>query len=96
MTAREETDRLRVLVETGIAPAFDVVVTASASGDVRTERLVADRDMTGDSVRERMRAQASDAAREAIADEVIRNDGTLEDLEGRVDALWRRLRARAT
>ena len=60
------------------------------------ERLVAERDMTEDSVRERMRAQASDAAREAIADEVIRNDGTLEDLEGRVDALWRRLRARAT
>jgi dephospho-CoA kinase len=83
-----------LLVETGIAPAFDVVVTASAAGDVRTERLLADRDMPEDSIRERMRAQASDAEREAIADEVIRNDGTLEDLEGRVDGLWRRLRAR--
>ena len=52
--------------------------------------------MTEDSIRERMRAQASDDAREAIADEVIRNDGRLEELEHQVDALWQRLRARAT
>lgn len=85
-----------LLVETGIAPAFDVVATVSADADVRTDRLRADRGMTEESVRERIRAQASDGAREAIADEVIRNDGPLEELERQVEALWRRLRARAT
>jgi dephospho-CoA kinase len=85
-----------LLVETGIAPAFDVVVTLSATRDVRADRLRADRGMTEDSIRERMKAQASDAAREVIADEVIRNDGSLDELERQVEALWQRLRTRAT
>jgi dephospho-CoA kinase len=85
-----------LLVETGIAPAFDVVVTVSAARDVRAGRLRAGRGMTEDSIRERMQAQASDGVREVIADEVIRNDGALDELERQVGALWQRLRTRAT
>jgi dephospho-CoA kinase len=85
-----------LLVETGLGPAFDVVVTVSAGEDVRAARLAVDRDMTEDATRRRMRAQASDEAREAIADVVIRNDGERADLERDVDALWRALRSRTT
>jgi dephospho-CoA kinase len=47
--------------------------------------------MTEDAVRDRIRAQATDPEREAVADHVIRNDGTAADLERNVDDLWREL-----
>jgi dephospho-CoA kinase len=42
-----------------------------------------------------MSKQASREDRLKIADHVITNDGTLEDLERQVDALWDTLRAEA-
>ena len=39
----------------------------------------------------RMAQQATDAQRRAIADVVITNDGTAEELSGQIDALWGRL-----
>jgi dephospho-CoA kinase len=35
-----------------------------------------------------MQAQVNDAAREEIADSIIRNEGSLEDLERIVEDLW--------
>jgi dephospho-CoA kinase len=86
--------QIPLLVESGTAPAFDVVVAVSADESVRIDRVVADRGMTDREARERLGAQASEPEREAIADIVLRNDGTLEDLERRVDELWHELRAR--
>jgi len=45
-------------------------------------------------VRARMAAQASSEQREALADVVIRNNGTVEDLEAQVADVWEQLRAR--
>lgn len=98
----EEVERLRgsdrvvvyqvpLLVETGLAPAFDVVVAVSAHEPVRMARVRSQRSMTEDAVRDRIRAQATDPEREAVADHVIRNDGTAADLERNVDDLWREL-----
>ncbi len=85
-----------LLVETGAAPGFDVVVAVSADEAARSARLAADRGMAEEDARTRMRAQATDEEREAIADVVIRNDAGLEDLERGVDDVWRDLRARAS
>jgi dephospho-CoA kinase len=52
--------------------------------------------MSDDDARARIRAQLTDADREAVAGEVIRNDGTEADLRGRVDELWATLRERST
>ena len=41
-----------------------------------------------------MAAQASSEQREALADVVIRNNGTVEDLEAQVADVWEQLRAR--
>jgi dephospho-CoA kinase len=83
-----------LLVETGMAPAFDVVVVVDAPDDVRLHRLTTVRGMTEDDARARMNAQATRADRLKVADHTVDNDGTLADLEARVDDLWRALTER--
>jgi dephospho-CoA kinase len=82
-----------LLVETGFR-GCDVVVTVSAPEDVRVARVVRDRGLTEQEARARVAAQASDREREEAADLVIRNDGTLKDLQRQVDELWRWLEER--
>src|SRR5918996_336622 len=97
--ARRDTDDIVVfdaplIVETGFHDAVDVVVVITAPEEERLARAIRDRGMSADGARARIRAQLGDAEREAVADVVIRNDGTLADLQGRVDELWEQLRAR--
>jgi dephospho-CoA kinase len=80
-----------LLVETGQAATFDLVVVVDAPDDVRVGRLVADRGMDESDVRSRIQAQASRAERLAVADAVIDNSGPIDQLPAQVEALWRRL-----
>src|SRR5262245_27104093 len=94
------TDRVVVyavplLVERGLAPAFDVVVTVAAPEDARIARVVAERGADPDDVRARIAAQVGDAERAAVADLVLENGGTRDDLVRTVDDAWASLRARA-
>lgn len=77
-----------LLVEAGLAGGFDIVVVVDAPDDVRLARLTRHRGMSDQDARARMAAQATREERLARADHVVRNDGTLNDLEERVDALW--------
>jgi dephospho-CoA kinase len=83
-----------LLVERGLAPAFDVVIAVAAPEGARIERVVAGRGSDPADVRARLAAQVSDADRAAVADIVIDNDGTLADLAARVDEVWADLRVR--
>ena len=83
-----------LLVESGLQEMFHVVVVLTAEREARVTRLAAAREMSGEDIRGRMHAQLSDDERERAADVVIRNDGSMEDLERQVDALWRDLMAR--
>lgn len=83
-----------LLVENGSAGGFDVVVVVEADLSVRLARLAA-RGMSEDDARERIKAQASDEERRAVADEVIVNNGDLDELRGRVAEVWERLQRRA-
>lgn len=85
-----------LVVETGFHRECDVTVVVSAPADRRLERVARGRGMSEEEARARMAAQATDREREAAADVVVRNDGTLEDLDARVGALWDDLRRRAT
>ena len=78
-----------LLVENGLGDGFDLVVVVAAPEPVRLARLRRDRGMDSDQARARMAAQATDAQRRAVADVVIDNAGTLADLAGRVEAVWR-------
>jgi dephospho-CoA kinase len=52
--------------------------------------------MDEDDVRARFAAQLPIDERAALADVLLDNEGTLEELEAEVDVLWRDLSARAT
>lgn len=77
-----------LLVETGRAGAYDLVIVVVAAIDVRIDRLRRHRGMTADEARARIAAQATDEQRRAVADIVIANEGTLEELAREVDQVW--------
>jgi dephospho-CoA kinase len=72
-----------LLVETGQAGSYDLVVVVEAPAELRVARLGRDRGMTAEEARARMAAQASDAQRRAVADVVLVNDGSPDDLRWR-------------
>jgi dephospho-CoA kinase len=71
---------------------YDVVVIVEAAEAVRIERLVG-RGMPAEDARKRMAAQASDQDRRKVADVVLDNSGSEEDLEAQLDSLWAQLTA---
>jgi dephospho-CoA kinase len=84
-----------LLAENRLADRYDLVVVVDAADDVRLDRLTRLRGMPEADARARMAAQAGREERLAIADRVLRNDGTVEDLARQVADLWAWLRARA-
>ncbi len=80
-----------LLVENGLAGAYDVVVIVDAAEETRLARLTTDRGMEPDDARARIAAQASRQQRLAVADVVVDNNGPLAALEPQLDALWARL-----
>jgi len=80
-------NQIPLLVETNGAKRFDYIITVSASEDLRRQRLL-QKGLKDYEITKRMQAQVNDAAREEIADSIIRNEGSLEDLERIVEDLW--------
>lgn len=80
-----------LLLDSGSTDELDLIVVVIAPAGDRIRRVV-DRDNgTEASVRARMEHQRSDAAFRKAADMVIENDGTVEDLRHKVEALWAQL-----
>lgn len=84
-----------LLVETGLADAFDLVVVVDAPDEQRVDRLVEDRAMAPDQVRQRIAVQADRQQRLEAADFVLDNSGTRAALLAQVDDLWAQLRRAA-
>jgi dephospho-CoA kinase len=76
-----------LLVETGQAGSYDLVLVVEADPEVRVRRLV-DRGLTEDDARARIAAQATDEQRRAVADVVLDNSGSREELAAQVDRFW--------
>jgi dephospho-CoA kinase len=76
-----------LLVETGQAASFDLVLVVEADADARVARLVG-RGLTETDARARIAAQATDAQRRAVADVVLDNSGTPEALAEQVERFW--------
>ena len=80
-----------LLVETGQADQADRVVVVDVSRDTQLSRLL-DRDgVTQESAERTLAAQATREERQAIADYLINNEGSLEALHSQVDSLNQRL-----
>jgi dephospho-CoA kinase len=84
-----------LLAEGGRGTEFDLVIVVDVPPEVQIERLAA-RGMPADQARARMAAQATRDQRLAVADIVIGNSGTLEDLDRRVTEVWADLQVRAS
>jgi dephospho-CoA kinase len=76
-----------LLVEKGMAPAYDLVVVVDAPVEQRVRRLVA-RGMSEPDARARISAQATVEQRRAVADVWVDNGGSTDDLIEQVDRIW--------
>lgn len=81
-----------LLAETRSDDGWDAVVIAHAPAEQRIERLIVERGFSEAQARARVGAQAGDAERLALADEIIDTSGTLAETLAQTDAVWQRLR----
>lgn len=74
---------------------FDLIVVVQADEAIRVERLAANRGMAEEEAIRRIRSQATDAERAAVADVVIDNNGSFDQTTAQVDAVWQNVRSRS-
>ena len=83
-------NQIPLLVESNHDYKFDHIITVSASESIRTERLIK-RGLTNEQIKQRMQAQATDQMREDIADSVIVNEKSEEEITDQVEKIWEQL-----
>jgi dephospho-CoA kinase len=83
-------NQIPLLVETNGADRFDRVITVIASPNVRAARLKS-RGLYESEIKRRMAAQASDEDRIDIADFIIENNGSADDLLREVESIFEEL-----
>ena len=76
-----------LLVETNAADRFDFIITVESDPEVRKQRLRA-RGMFHSDIEKRMASQATEEQRRAIADCVLTNNGTEDELLRQVENIW--------
>ncbi|MFG1908245.1 dephospho-CoA kinase [Kribbella sp. NPDC048928] len=77
-----------LLVETGQAGHFDLVLVVDVPVEIQVERLTGQRGMAAAEANQRIASQASREDRLAAADVVVDNSGTLAELDRRLDEVW--------
>ncbi len=82
-----------LLPPTSIRQRLDVVLTVSAPKTMRLQRVLNRGGLSVSEIEARMNAQPASELYEAQADEIICNNGSLEDLQSEVDRIWNRLLA---
>ena len=98
--ARERGDPIVVCVipllfERNIVEEFDAIVLVDAPRPLRLERLVASRGMEATDAMNMIASQMPAELKRARADFVIENNGSLQDLERDINALWSSLQRNA-
>jgi dephospho-CoA kinase len=83
-------NQIPLLIETGGVDRFDRVVVVLSDLEIRKERLKA-RGMTTNEINRRLNAQASDEDRLDMADYIIENNGSTDDLLREVEETYREL-----
>jgi dephospho-CoA kinase len=102
----DELDRLRqsdavvildaaLIVELGLRDSLDVVIVVLSNQRERRERLLRSREMSYEESGARMANQATEEDLLANADIVVRNDGSIEDLDSEADRVWSELTERS-
>lgn len=82
-------NQIPLLFETKGGDRFDFVITVESEIEIRRARL-RQRGMRDYEIDKRMAAQATDDQRASIADVVVTNNGSLDDLQNLVAEIWER------
>ena len=85
-----------LLFERNLADEYDAIVLVDAPRPVRLERLVATRGLEETDAMNMIASQMPAELKRARADYCIDNDGSLDELEREVDALWSSLQRAAS
>ena len=83
-----------LLLEVGMQGLFDLILLVYAPPEVQIRRVMKRNKMTRDEAVARLKAQMPIDEKLRAADVVIRNDGTMRELEKRVDEVWQELLSR--
>jgi len=83
-----------LLLEVGMQDRFDLILLVYAPPDVQIRRVVKRNKMTREEAEARLRAQMPIEEKLKFADLAIRNEGTIRELEKRVDEVWQELLSR--
>jgi dephospho-CoA kinase len=80
-----------LLLEVGMQGLFDLILLVYAPPEMQIRRVMKRNKMTRDEAVARLKAQMPIDEKLRAADVVIRNDGTMRELEKRVDEVWQEL-----
>ena len=83
-----------LLLEVGMQGLFDLILLVYAPPEVQIARVMKRNNMTRDEAVARLEAQMPIDEKLKRADVVIRNDGTMKELQQRVDEVWQELLSR--
>jgi dephospho-CoA kinase len=84
-----------LLVEARAGKMFDFTLVVDASPEIQVERLQKDRGSSIEEAWSRINSQVSRDERLRVADAVIHNDGSTEELSREVEEAWQEIRKRA-
>lgn len=85
-----------LLIEAGMQDLVDVVVVVVSSTECQVERMKARNDLAREEALQRIQSQMPLDEKAAAADYVVHNNGSLTQLQEKIDRLWEQLKALAS
>jgi dephospho-CoA kinase len=83
-----------LLLEVGMQECFDLILLVYAPSEVQIRRLMKRNNLSREEALSRLKSQMPIDEKPKFADLIIRNDGTMRELEKRADEVWQDLLAR--
>jgi dephospho-CoA kinase len=77
-----------LLIEVGATDMFDLIVVVTAASDVQLDRMKRLRGLEEGAARARLDSQLPIEDKALLADRVIVNDGSMDELVAQIDRLW--------
>jgi dephospho-CoA kinase len=80
-----------LLLEVGMQECFDLILLVYAPPEVQIRRVMKRNNLSREEALSRLKSQMPIDEKPKFADLIIRNDGTMRELEKRADEVWQEL-----